>query len=137
MGRTERDPGLFAAGILLMVGRLVLISSFFFLESYFSFGVPRTPVRIFLFLPIGLLLVAGGYRLGAGNWAGVGQVPHQSAAYAGLIFIGLTAKYALASRPVHFYPEGFVALVSGLLIASWFLRAKSRAYREKPSHSKF
>jgi hypothetical protein len=126
------DKKLLAAAVLLVVGRMLLTGSFFFLAAYFSFDVPRNPIRVVCFLLLGIFLAAGGHRLAADSWGGFSQVPHQSAAYAGIGFIALTARYALAGKHhIQFYPEGFVALVSGLLIISWLVRGKYWAHGRK------
>lgn len=82
-------------------------------------------------MPIGFVLAAGGYRLVSGQWTGVSQIPHRCAALAGLGFIGLVVKYVWDGKHIRAYPEGYTAIVSGLLIASWFIRMKYRPRRKK------
>jgi hypothetical protein len=119
---------LLTAGALIILGRIILMFSLFFLAEYVSFGYPRIPLRCSLFLLVGLGCAVTAQRLTPDGWASVTQLPHQSAALAGVLFIGIVFKYVVTGKQIHLFPAGLFAAISGLMIVSWFLRSKLRPH---------
>ena len=75
---------------------------------------------LFAMLPVGLLFTAVGHRMACGEWKGVSQKVHAQLALAGLAFIGMVTRYALAGFHVHIYPAGVLLAISVLLMLSRF-----------------
>jgi hypothetical protein len=86
-------------------------------------GFPGAPNLFVMYalLPLGLLLAADGQRRIAGTWEGLPEVLHIRLAWAALVYLGWVLKYAAIGRPIHLYPAGIVALISGVCLASRLL----------------
>lgn len=100
---------------------LPILSGAFLAIDYIGYPNEPTPIAPYVLLPVGLLLAAGGQRLIAGRWEGVTEVLHIRLAYAGLVFVGWAAKYAMAGRSIHRYPAGLLAIIAGILLISRLL----------------
>jgi hypothetical protein len=83
-------------------------------------GYPSAPNLsvIYALLPLGLLLAAEGHHRIAGTWKGLPEVLHVRLALAGLAYLACAFKYVSVGRPIHLYPAGILALVSGVCLVS-------------------
>jgi hypothetical protein len=86
-------------------------------------GFPGAPNLFVMYalLPLGLLLAAEGQHRIAGTWESVPEVLHIRLAWAALVYLGWVLKYAVVGRPIHLYPAGILALISGVCLASRLL----------------
>jgi hypothetical protein len=87
---------------------------------------PISPLFSYGLLLLGLLLAAVGHRLTEGRWKGVAGYLHYALAGAGLVYLGAAAEFSMDGRPVHWYPAGILAVISGALVISRLL-AKNRS----------
>ena len=81
------------------------------IPAYFSYGL----------LLGGLLLAAVGHRLTEGRWKGVADYLLYALAGAGLVYLGAAAKFSMGGTPIHWYPAGILAVISGALVISRLL----------------
>jgi hypothetical protein len=86
-------------------------------------GYPGAPnlVVMYALLPLGLLLAAEGECRVTGTWGGVPEVLHVRLAGASLVYLGWVLKYVAVGRPIHLYPAGVIALISGICRVSRLL----------------
>jgi len=86
-------------------------------------GHPSAPnlVVMYALLPLGLLLAAEGERRVTGTWKGVPEELHVRLAAASLVYLGWVFKYVAVGRPIHLYPAGIIALMSGVCLVSRLL----------------
>ena len=114
---------------MLLVGNIALISGVAMLLVHVSAGHELT-TRPFIALVAGSIIAMLGYRVASGSFGGASQVPHFGAALGAFTFLAsLPLALARGQRlpsAGHLWP---CTLVSMLVIASWYFRARRRKRR--------
>jgi hypothetical protein len=128
-----KKPYSAALGVIVLIGIVLPVFSagllaFDFL-GYHAPGHAPHPKLSGLLLLLGLVIASIGQQLSAGRnegigargWQGIMEVLHIRLAYAGLVFMGLVLKYAVAGKTIHMNPVGVLTMISGFFLASRLL----------------
>ena len=133
----KKDLSRLIGPVMILFGRIVLVTVFFFLGTFIAFGIPTTvtPAQLSAFLIIGLGLGLGGFRVSSGTWSGSLQVLHWTAAISGLLFLAAALRLFLFSNNGNFYVDpnrlGPVITVSAASLVSWLIRERAPKRRRR------
>jgi len=116
--------------VLIIAGRILLVISFFYLATSFSFGWPAARWRAFAGTGLGLVAALSGAMLAERAWSpSITQIPHQSAAMAGVLFLATTVRRFSVSGFITTLPLEFCFVLSVTAVLSWWLRAGRHSLR--------
>lgn len=124
------DGRLFSIASLIIVGRILLVPSFFSVATSFSFGWPATHWGVITGAVLGLGAAFAGAALVERDWTSLFiQVLHQSAAVAGVLFLAVTVRRVVEGVFVTSFPLTFCFVLSLTAVISWWLRARRHPLR--------
>jgi hypothetical protein len=114
--------------IFVLLGKLLLILSFFYLAAHFSFGTPSVLPRVLVGIIVGFLFVVSGAKLAGNSWVdSATQAPHYCAAVASVPFLFLVIRHAARFRQISPFPTGIITFLAVVALVSWWLRTRTNS----------
>ena len=114
-----------ALGIVMGLGKLLLVSSLFYLAAHVSFGTPCVVPIAILFCAVGLVCVVSASRTAGKSWTdSITQALHHSAAVAGALFLFVVISRTVQHQSALLSPARTLSLLSLLALGTWWWRKR-------------
>ncbi len=125
----KSTSGLIGTALLIVIGRMTLVIALAMVGTSISFGWPNTWLQLIVGTLFGLTAVGLGTKMAGDGVQTFTGVVHQSAAMAGIIFLGATLRRFAMTRYAPSVPLYACALLSLAALFSWWLRAGKHSPR--------
>lgn len=114
-----------ALGIVMGLGKLLVVLPLFYLATHVSFGTPCVVPVAVLFCAVGLVCVVSASRTAGMSWTdSIMQAPHYCAAFAGAIFLFVVISRTVRHQGVLLSPTRTLSLLSLLALGTWWRRKR-------------
>jgi hypothetical protein len=114
--------------IFVLVGKLLLILSLFYLAGHFSFGTPCVLPRVLVGSAVGFLFLVSGAKLAGNSWVdSATQAPHYCAAVASIPFLFLVIRHVTRFHEISLFPTGILTFLALVALVTWWLRSRTNS----------